>query len=129
MSTIRTRRLVLLAACGVAFAFLVGPSALLPQAKAQFPNDPRLLFVHDNGGNRYIKSLGNGQWAEYRGGKLYRTFKEAGRTEKYIEIVTDTPQPTTTRLFNDRVMWKTVGDKEWRQGDTGGWKDVNNFWP
>jgi hypothetical protein len=124
MNTPRPRHFALLTILTVSAIVLFGRSVLLPQARAQ-GNDPRVLFVHDNGNNRYIKNLGGGKWAEYRNGQLNRTFKEVNRTNDYIEIYTEMPQPTTTRLYNKGVKWMTVGDRDWRQGDTGGWKDVS----
>jgi hypothetical protein len=53
--------------------------------------------------------------------------KEVSRNEKYVELFTDMPQATETRLFNNGIKWKTTGDKEWRDGANGGWKDPTGF--
>jgi hypothetical protein len=106
-------------------AVLMGPAALLPKASAA---DLRVIFVFDME-NRYIRDLGNGTWAEYRNGKLARMHRENGRTEQFVELFTNDPQPTLTRLTNRGVFWRLPTDRDWRQGSSGGWRDPNRFWP
>jgi hypothetical protein len=112
---------------GMVAAMYFGPASLLPKAAAQ-SGDPRLLYVFDNG-NRYLRDQGNGRWAEYKNGKLWRFHKEVGRTDKFVELFTDDPGPTATRVFNAGTMWRAPNDPQWRQGSTGGWKDPNLFFP
>ena len=48
----------------------------------------------------------------------------------FVELITDTPQPTLTRLGNKGVWWRLPNDMQWRQGSSGGWTDPNRlFWP
>jgi hypothetical protein len=122
------RILGLVLGVGMGLACLFGPATLLPKAAAQI-GDPRLLYIIDNGNNRYIKDMGNGRWAEYNKGKLLRFHKEVGRTDKFVELFTDDPLPTASRLFNSGIVWRGPNDVQWRPGSTGGWKDPALFFP
>jgi hypothetical protein len=128
MNAMNGRILGLVLGLGMAAASFFGPAALLPKAAAQ-ALDPRLLYIMDNGNNRYIKDMGNGRWAEYNNGKLLRFHKEVGRTDKFVELFTDDPIPTASRLFNSGITWRGANEVQWRAGSTGGWKDPALFIP
>lgn len=125
MSATKARLFGLFLMAGIGVWVLFGSATLLPKATAA---DPRVIFVFDNGA-RYIKHTGAGTWAEYKDGKLWRMHKEVSRTDKFIELYTDAPKPTETRLFISEVRWRLPGEKEWREGSVGGWKDPSKFIP
>ena len=116
----RTSRASLLAltCIGVgALAFLL----LAPRAGgAQF--DPRRVWVTDEG-NRWFKETGRGRWTEFINGRPDRHFDERGRTREFVELYTEAPIPTWTRLHPRRIFWRAEGDSGWRPGAFGGWDD------
>src|SRR5262245_37572204 len=109
--------------------YFFGPAGLLPGAAAQPNNDPRLFFVFDSNPKHYLKDLGSGKWAEYKDGKLERTFKEAGRNDKYIEITTDDPTPIVARLGTKGVIFRGVREVQWKSGGNGGWIENPFYFP
>jgi hypothetical protein len=106
----------------LAFLALTLTSSPLPRAQAQYGRSPRVVWVYDDG-NRDLRVIGRGQWAEYWDDRQRRVFEERNRTPDYVEIYTDNPQPTWVRMHPDRVWWRTVGDPSWRPGRSGGWVD------
>jgi hypothetical protein len=95
---------------------------LLPRAEAQPQGDPRTLYVTNDPG-RYFRDTGNGRWAEYKNNRLHRMHREVGRTDRFIEIYTEDPQPANSRLTNTGIVWRLANENQWRQGAAGGWKD------
>src|SRR5262249_54863094 len=85
-------------------------------------DDERWCFEIDKG-KRKIQDVGGGRWAEYIDSKLWRMHKEGRRTDEVVELYTDDPKPTVSRLFDDHILWRTVGDRGWRQGSSGHWRE------
>jgi hypothetical protein len=88
---------------------ITDPNPIKPLARVEFRTD----------GSDFVKSL-NGRWTEFRQNGPKSLFREAARTDAYVELY-DAARNMSVRLYSDRGVWWDNGKWVMWPGSNGSW--------